>query len=211
MKRFRHPKKQKRYGQKETDSRKRPADRRQSEHPDSRRPRPRDAAGPVVPRETRPFRPRGHPRTPHARQRLGRIRNVHCNARHHEIHPRVDLRPGRQNDRMLRALLDRGRRARRGRCRARHPRLRHEILHRCGQLGPRGQQHPGVLPARPAEIPRPQPRRETRPAHQPAFGQQQLGFLDPAARSPASGDDHHVAAGHPGIVPPHARIRQPHL
>ena len=74
-----------------------------------------------------------------------------------------------------------------------------------------GQQYPGILPARPAEIPRPEPCREARPAHQPAFGQQQLGFLDAAARSAAPGDDHHVTAGHSGIVPPHAWIRKPHI
>ena len=50
-----------------------------------------------------------------------------------------------------------------------------------------------------------------RDPRQPAFGQQQLGFLDAAARSAAPGDDHHVTAGHSGIVPPHARIRQPHI
>lgn len=44
------------------------------------------------------------------------------------------------------------------------------------------------------------------PRTNPAFGQQQLGFLDAAARSAAPGDDHHVTAGHSGIVPPHARF-----
>ena len=62
----------------------------------------------------------------------------------------------------------RGRRARRSRRRTRHPRLRYEVLHRPGQLGPRGQQHAGIFPARPAEIPGPQPRRKTRPPHQSA-------------------------------------------
>ena len=205
------PLNEKHYGQKETDSRERPADRRQSEHSDRRRPGTRDAARSVVPRKTRSFRPRGHSRTAHARQGFRCIRHLYGHAGHHPIHARLDLRPGRQKDRMLRALLDRGRRTRRSRRRTRHPRLRHEILHRCGQLGPRGQQHPGILPARPAEIPRPEPCRETRPAHQSALGQQQLGFLDPAARSAASGDDHHVAAGHSGLVPPHARIRKPHV
>ena len=63
----------------------------------------------------------------------------------------------------------------------------------------------------PLKFPDLEPCREARPAHQPAFGQQQLGFLDAAARSAAPGDDHHVTAGHSGIVPPHARIRQPHI
>ena len=39
--------------------------------------------------------------------------------------------------------------------RARHSRVRHQILHRGRQLGPGGQQHTGVLPARSAQVPRP--------------------------------------------------------
>ena len=165
----------------------------------------------MVPRKTRPLRPRSHPRTAHARQRIGSLRNLHRDARHHEIHPGVDLRRGGQADPVLRALLDRGRRTRRGGCRTRHPRLRHQVLHRRRQLGPRGQQHPGLLPARSAEVSRPEPRHQARPAHRTAQPEQQLGLLDAAARGAASGDHHDVAARHSGLLPPHARIRKPHV
>ena len=104
---------------------------------------------------------------------------------------------GKKTD-ALRPLLDRGRRARRGRRRARHPRLRRQVLHRGGQLGPRRQQHAGLLPARPAQVPRPQPRREARPAHQPAQRPQQLGLLDLAARGAAPGHHRHERPRHPG-------------
>ena len=113
--------------------------------------------------------------------------------------------------RAVRPLLHRRRRARRGRRRARHPRLRAEVLHRGRQLGPRRQQHAGVLLARPAEVPRPQPRGQARPAHQPAQRREQLGLLDPAARGAAPGHHRHERPRHPGELPPHARLRQPHL
>ena len=118
---------------------------------------------------------------------------------------------GGQEDRPVRPLLHGGRRARRRRRRARHPRLRHEVLHRGGQLGPGGQQHAGLLPARPAQVPRPQPRRQARPAHQPAQRPEQLGLLDLAARGAAPGHHRHERPGHPRLLPPHARLRQPHL
>src|SRR5204862_180463 len=40
---------------------------------------------------------------------------------------------------------------------------------------------------------------------------QQLGFLDPAARSAAPGDDRDVRPRHPEELPPHAPLWQPHL
>src|SRR5437588_665788 len=40
---------------------------------------------------------------------------------------------------------------------------------------------------------------------------QQLGFLDPAARSTAPGDHRDVRPRHPEELPPHAPLRQPHL
>ena len=141
----------------------------------------------------------------------GRLRHLHRHPRHHPVHQGQDLLRGRQEDRPVRALLHRGRRARRGRRRARHPRLRHQVLHRGGQLGPGGQQHAGLLPARPAQVPGPEPRRQARPAHQPAQRQQQLGLLDLAARGAAPGHHRHERPRHPAILPPHARLRQPHL
>jgi hypothetical protein len=58
-----------------------------------------------------------------------------------------------------------------------------EVLHRGRQLGHGRQQHAGVLPARPAQVPGSQPCGEARPAHQPAQRQEQLGFLDLAAEA----------------------------
>ena len=54
-----------------------------------------------------------------------------------------------------------------------------------------GNNTPGVLLPRPAEVPRPQPRRQARPAHQPAQRREQLGLLDASCprrctRSPSS-------------------------
>ena len=109
-----------------------------------------------------------------------------------------DLLRSGQEDRSVRPLLHGGRRARRGRCRARHPRLRHQVLHRGRQLGPGGQQHAGVLPARSAQVPRPQPRRQARPAHQHAQREEQLGLLDLAAGGAAPGHHRHERPRHPG-------------
>ena len=128
-----------------------------------------------------------------------------------QVHAGEDLLAGRQEDRAVRALHHRRRRARRGRRRARHPRLRRQVLHRGRQLGPGRQQHAGVLPPRPAQVPRPQPRGQARPAHQPAQREEQLGLLDLAAGSAAPDHDRHERPRHPGDLPPHARLRQPHL
>ena len=128
-----------------------------------------------------------------------------------QLHQGQDLLPGRQEDRPLRALLHCRRRARRGRRRARHPRLRDQVLHRRRQLGPGGQQHARVLPARPAQVPRPQPRGQARPAHQPAQRPQQLGLLDFAARGAAPDHHHHERPRASRHLPPHARLRQPYL
>ena len=117
----------------------------------------------------------------------------------------------RQEDRAVRPLHHRRRRARCGRCRARHPRLRRQVLHRGRQLGSGRQQHAGVLHARPAQVSRPQPRGQARPAHQPAQREEQLGLLDLAARSAAPDHHRHERPRHPGDLPPHARLRQPHL
>ena len=151
------------------------------------------------------------PGAAHARQGLRRLRHLHRHARHHEVHAGQDLLPGRQEDRAVRPLHDRGRRARRGRRRARHPRLRRQVLHRGRQLGPGRQQHAGLLPARPAQVSRPQPRGQARPAHQPAQRQEQLGLLDLAARGAAPGHHRHERPRHSGQLPPHARLRLAHL
>ena len=185
--------------------------RRQHQYADRRSPRPGAAAGHLAAREAGALRPRGDPRAAHARQGLGRLRPLHGHARHHAPHQGQAVRRHRQEDRSLRALLYGGRRARRGGCRTRHPWLLSQVLHRRGQLGSGGQQHTGLLPARPAALPRPEPRRQARPAHQPAQRAEQLGLLDPAARSTAPG---HLCDGRPRParrLPLHARLRQPRL
>ena len=74
---------------------------------------------------------------------------------------RADLfqRAGRE-DRGLRPLLDRRRQQGLGRPRARRARLRGQALHQGGQLGPRRQQHPGLLHPGRDQVPRPDPRRQ---------------------------------------------------
>ena len=59
----------------------------------------------------------------------------------------------------------------------------------------------------PLQVPRPQPRREARSAHQPAQRREQLGLLDHPARGAAPGHHRHERPRHPGDLPPHARLR----
>ena len=86
------------------------------------------------------------------------------------LHARVALRRGRQAHAGVRALLDGRRRARLDRHRARRARLRGQVLHRRRQLGPRRQQHPGVLHPGRDEVSRPRPRGEARAAPRHAAG-----------------------------------------
>ena len=53
----------------------------------------------------------------------------------------------RKTDSMSGKILNSGRRARSSRRRTRYTRIRYEILHRSGKLGPRRQQHPCVFSA----------------------------------------------------------------
>ena len=72
---------------------------------------------------------------------------------------RADLfQRGGQADAGVRALLDRGRQQGLGRPRPRRARLRRQVLHQGGQLGPGRQQHPGVLHPGRDQVPRPDPR-----------------------------------------------------
>ena len=64
----------------------------------------------------------------------------------------------------LRPLLDRGRLARLDRHAARRARLRGQVLHRRGHLGPRRQQHAGLLHPGRHQVSRPDPRGEARAA-----------------------------------------------
>ncbi len=71
----------------------------------------------------------------------------------------------------LRPVLDRCRLARIGRYAARRAWFRGEVLHRHGNLGPRRQQHAGVLHQRRDQVPRLDPCREARaPCRDPAGG-----------------------------------------
>ena len=74
---------------------------------------------------------------------------------------RADLfSAGRRAHAGLRPVLDRGGQQGLGRPGPRRPRLRGEVLHQGGQLGPRRQQHPGVLHPGRDQVPRPDPRRQ---------------------------------------------------
>ena len=185
--------------------------RRQPEHPDGRPTRPCPAARCVVPGKAGPLRPRSHPRAPHACQGFRRAWHVYRHARHHALHAGENLWRRGQANAHVRALFHGGRRTGRGGRGARYPRLCPEVLHGRRQLGPGRQQHARVLHARPAEIPRFEPRHQARPAHGPAQRQQQLGLLDLAARSAAPGDGGDERPGLAAQLPPHARLRQPYL
>ena len=147
-------------------------------------------AGRLVSGEARALPPRTHPGTSHARQGIRRLRHVHRDQRHHPLHQGKDLLRDRQADRDVRPVLRGRRRTGRSRRGPRHPRVRHQVLYRGGQLGHRRQQHPGVLPCRSAEVPRPQPCRQTRPAHQHGQPAEQLGLVEPAAGIAAPGHHH---------------------
>ncbi len=113
------------------------------------------------------------------------------------LHASEALLPDRQADRALCPLHDRRRRARRGRRRAGHPRLRAEVLHRGRQLGPRGEQHARLLLARSAQVSGSEPRREARSADEPEERREQLGLLDATARGAAPGHDRDERSRHP--------------
>jgi catalase len=71
----------------------------------------------------------------------------------HAVHQGGALPGGRQGHAGVRALLHRAGRARLQGHGARRARLRRQVLHRRGQLGPGGQQHPGVLHPGRDEVP----------------------------------------------------------
>ena len=87
------------------------------------------------------------------------------------------LRGSGRADHVLLPILHGGRRARRLRWRARRARLRHEVLHRRGHLGPGRQRHPCVLRSRPLQVPGLPPHPEARPAHQHAQHRRNVGLL----------------------------------
>ena len=79
-------------------------------------------------------------------------------------------------------VLHRGRRAGRRRRRARRPRLRNEVLHPRGELGPRRQQHPCLLRARPLQVPRLHPLPEARPKRPTSATLPPCGTSGPSSR-----------------------------
>ena len=102
-----------------------------------------------------------------------------------------------------------------GRHRPRRPRVRGEVLHRRGQLGPGRQQHPGVLHPGRHQVPRPHPRRQagTGPGDPagPDRPRHVLGLRLAAPRGHPHVDVDHVRPGHPPLVSDHGGLRRPHL
>ena len=111
-------------------------------------------------REDPAFRSRAHPGADRPCARLGGARLFRADRVAGRIHARQDADRGRRKDRGVRPLLDRGRRRGLGRHAARRARLRGQVLHQGGQLGPGRQQHPGVLHPGRDQVPRPDPRGE---------------------------------------------------
>ena len=148
-----------------------PQDQRRPEQRKGRDPRWFAARRLSVAREDHGLRPRADPgaRRPCAgRRRAWRIRMLRGPVRPDHG---VALCSGRQEDPGLRAVLDGGRFARVGRYAARRAGVRGEVLHRHRDLGPRRQQHAGVLHQRRDQVPRPHPCGKTRAAHRnPAGG-----------------------------------------
>ncbi len=124
--------------------------------------------------------------------------------------------PGPQEeDAGLRALLHRAGRSRLQRHRARRARLRHQVLHRRGQLGPGRQRHAGILHPGRDQVSRFRPCSEARAAQRNpprAVGPRYLlGF-----RLADAGVDPHGAVDHvrpclPTPLSQHGRLRRTHL
>ena len=136
--------------------------RRRPELAQGRRPRP-DAPGRLpLPREDLPLRPRAHPRAGRPRPRLRGPRLLRELRVARRRHPGRPVPAHGREDARLRPLLDRRRQQGLARPRPRRPRLRREVLHQAGQLGPRRQQHPRLLHPGRDQVPRPDPRRQAR-------------------------------------------------
>ena len=132
-----------------------------------------------------------------------------------KLHARLDLRRGRQAHARVRAFLDGGGRARLRRYRARRARLRREVLHRRGQLGPGRQQHPRLLHPGRDEVSRPDPRREARAAPRDAAGGHRarhvLGLRVADARVDAHADVGDVRPRDPAQLSHDAGLRRAHV
>ncbi len=86
-----------------------------------------------------------------------------------------------------------------------------EVLHVGRQLRHGRQQHAGVLPARPDEVPTLHPLPETAGRLGPARPRHAMGLLDPVARVGPPGDLADGRPGDPEDVATHERLLQPHL
>ena len=176
---------------------------------------PTAARGLPLPREDLPLRSRTHPRARGARARHGRarlLRDLRIAVRHH---PRRPVPAQGREDRSVRAVLDRGGQQGLGRPRARRARLRGQALHQGGQLGPRRQQHPGVLHPGRDQVPGPDPRRQAGARPRLPAGADRarhvlgLHLADPGKHEHGHVD--HVGPDDPALVPLHGGVRRPHL
>ena len=182
---------------------------------DRRRPRA-DAHGRLPPpREGDALRPRAHPRAGGPRPGRGRPRRVRGQRRPPTAITSAGFLQAGVTHAGVHPLLDRRRLARLGRHGARRPRLRHEVLHRRGQLRPRRQQHPGVLHPGRHQVPGPDPRRQARARRRDPAGADRphdvlgLRVADPRVAAHAHVGD--VGPGHPALVPDDGGLRRPHL
>ena len=119
---------------------------------------------------------------------------------------------GKQTD-VARALLDRRRRPRLLRGRARPARLRGEVLHRGRQLGPRRQQPRASSSSATRSSSRTSstPRSRTRSPSSARSPNRVFDFVSPDARGAAHGHARLRPARHPGELPAPAGLRRQHL
>ena len=181
---------------------------------EGRPPWPDPAAGPPPAREDHPLRPRADPGARGARPRRRGPRRVRLQRRGRQGDEGRLPRQG-SGDTGVRALLHGARLSRVGRHRARHPRLRDEVLHRGGHVRPRRQQHPGLLHPGRHQVPRHHPRGQAAPRPRDPPGTERarhlLGLRLPAHRGPGPHHLEHVRPRHPGVLPDHGGLRRPHL
>ena len=176
---------------------------------------PGPARGLPLPREDLPLRPRADPRAGRPRARLRRARLFRELRAAHRHHARRPLQRGRPAHAGVRPLLHRRRKQGLRRPRPRRARVRGQVLHPGGQLGPRRQQHPGVLHPGRDQVPRPDPCRQAGAGPRLPAGadraRQLLGLRVADARGHPHADVGHVRPGDPALVPVHGGVRRPHL
>ena len=172
------------------------------------------AAGPPPAREDHPLRPRADPGAGRARAGRGRPRRVR-GLRQRAAGDERGLPGQERRDPGVRPVLHGAGLARVCGHRARHPRLRHEVLHLRGHLRPGRQQHPGLLHPGRHQVPRRHPRGQAAPGPRDPAGAERarhvLGLRVPAHRGPAPHALEHVRPRHPALVPDDGGLRRPHL